>query len=104
MPLMSPRHRACLVLFLAAILGVVSPLSAAGPPRARLDAHGDRLPAGALARLGSIRLQHPGFLLALAFSPDGKTLALGRPERWADGWLTKQAADNLARVKKTSLR
>jgi RNA polymerase sigma factor (sigma-70 family) len=52
-----------------------APTQAASEGRPRTDSHGDPLPPGAVARLGSVRFCQEGWLEQLALSPDGRTLA-----------------------------
>jgi RNA polymerase sigma factor (sigma-70 family) len=54
-----------------------APAKEAPQPKPKLDADGEPLPAGALARLGSLRLRHGSPVASVAFSPDGKRLATG---------------------------
>src|SRR5262249_54757168 len=63
------------LLCLLAVPGFVLADEPAKKP-ARVDAHGDALPEGALARLGTVRFREGNYFSASALSPDGKLLAL----------------------------
>jgi WD40 repeat protein len=52
----------------------------------RTDLHGDPLPPGVVARLGSSRLRHFGGVFAFAFTPDGKAIVSGGGDKTLRFW------------------
>jgi WD40 repeat protein len=71
--------RPALLLWTAFLLFTPGQALHGEPPRpaapVRLDHHGDPLPDGVRFRLGTVRLHHDGDVMALAWLPDGRTLA-----------------------------
>jgi RNA polymerase sigma factor (sigma-70 family) len=61
------------------------PRPAEGAPVA-LDRHGDPLPPGAIARLGTLRFRHGSMVTGLAFAPDGKTIVSGSYDQTIRVW------------------
>ncbi len=63
----------CLRLLIASYAWCAAPQAS---DKQRTDCYGDALPPGALARMGSVRFFHDQAPTLLAFSPDGKILAV----------------------------
>src|SRR4051812_6157371 len=81
-------NRCCDRTFLLGWLGLLSiALTSEPSPENRIseklreaesrDLHVDDLPAGAVSRLGALRLKHRDRVACVAFAPDGKSLASG---------------------------
>jgi WD40 repeat protein len=66
------------LLLLAPQSGRLSGQQARSPaPKPAVDLHGDPLPVGARARLGTVRFRTPAYMNTAALSPDGKVLVAG---------------------------
>jgi len=78
-----------------------SPPTKIPEPGIRTDLYGDPLPAGAVARLGTVRLRHSSyFATAMVVTPDGKTVLSAAPSgtalcywRTADGKVLRKIQD-----------
>lgn len=55
-------------------------------PQVRTDHHGDPLPAGAIARLGTVRFRHGYGVFSVVFSSDSKMVAAGGMGRTISLW------------------
>jgi WD40 repeat protein len=71
----APHVRLALALNLLLAVAPGRPAVAAEAARPRTDRYGDPLPAGALARVGTVRFRHSASVRAVAFSGDGAMLA-----------------------------
>ncbi|HKB02030.1 MAG TPA: sigma-70 family RNA polymerase sigma factor [Gemmataceae bacterium] len=68
---------------LPTVASATAPAAPAPPRQPPVDALGEPLPAGAVARFGDGRLRHGGPLSVLAFSADGREL-VGGGRQWAN--------------------
>jgi WD40 repeat protein len=76
----NPIKTVMTVLFAAAL----SPCAHAGGPHR--DLHGDPLPEGAIARLGTVRMRHAHLITGAAFAPDGKSILVSDDNSGVHVW------------------
>ena len=79
----------CFGLIAVAILSAPGSIRGVVP---RVDHYGDPLPAGAIARIGTIRLRNMGEISLVALSPDGKLLVTTADRRPLQVWNTATGA------------
>ena len=79
---------AATLAFLCAAAAAQTSTSASAPASrpARLDSYGDPLPAGAVGRLGTVRLRQTSPAFSVAFSPDNLTFATGHGDGSISLW------------------
>ncbi|MBY0526134.1 MAG: WD40 repeat domain-containing protein [Gemmataceae bacterium] len=81
---MTSRHCKALAFLLVAA-GFLAPESATGQD-AKQDRFGDPVPAGALARLGTVRWRHGAAVTSVLYTPDGRTLITDSQDGTARVW------------------
>jgi WD40 repeat protein len=67
-------------------LGLATDVSSGQLTEPARDLHGDALPAGAVARLGSVRWRHGAPISFVAFAPDGKSVISGGDDGFFRVW------------------
>ncbi len=82
---LSIRALVCMLTGVLAMTGAGNAM-AQDTPAVRIDANGDPLPNGALARLGTLRWRHPQPVTFVAFLPDGKAVLTGSDDRVLRLW------------------